>query len=186
MQSSLGRRWIPDSGELPKGIQSLAGWRDSPASIRGSHGRNRALSPPQLSLAVSAMDAGSSLRWRSSHRESARRNHTTLCRAAVLPVHLFGKPRIERRSATSSCRSATASAVQRPCLRALSFPIGTPGDFPPCIRQRPFATAGDWHGIPFRVRVPQRGLRCMGNPLCTGLFLQSALIPAPVARWRPP
>jgi len=62
-----------------------------------------------------------------------------------------------------SRRRAIASAVKRPCLRAFLFPLGGPGDFPPCIRQRPFGIAGDRHGCPCRVRAPHRGLRCMGN-----------------------
>ena len=82
-------------------------------------------------------------------------------------------------SAASSRRFATASAVWRPCLRALELPIGAPVDLPPCILQRPFAIAGDWHLIPFLVLAPQRGLRCMGNLLCTGLFLRIALTPSP-------
>src|SRR5215813_5690811 len=38
---------------------------------------------------------------------------------------------------------------------------------PPCILQRRFPrTAGDRHGLPLRVRAPQRSARCMGN--CSG------------------
>ena len=47
-----------------------------------------------------------------------------------------------RMSAASSRRSAMASAVWRPCLRALALPFGAPGDVPPCIRQRPFRHRG--------------------------------------------
>jgi hypothetical protein len=56
-------------------------------------------------------------------------------------------------------RSAIASAVYHPCLRAFLFPFGAPGDGPPCIRQRPFGIAGDWHGLSLRVFAPQRRLR---------------------------
>jgi hypothetical protein len=35
------------------------------------------------------------------------------------------------------------SAEYRPCLKAFLFPFGAPGDFPPCIRQRPFLIAAD-------------------------------------------
>ena len=62
---------------------------------------------------------------------------------------------------------------------AFLLPFGAPGDAPPCIRQRPFAIAGDWHGVPLRVRAPQRGLRCMGNLLCMGLFLRFSCVPTP-------
>ena len=89
------------------------------------------------------------------------------------------KPRIDRKSAARSRRSATAPALYRPCLRALALPIGAPGEAPPCIRQRPFAIAGDWHGVSARVRAWQRGLRCMGNLLCMGLILKTVAIPTP-------
>jgi hypothetical protein len=42
---------------------------------------------------------------------------------------------------------------------------------PPCIRQRPLGMAGDWQGVPFRVFAPHRGLWCMGNLFCMGLFI---------------
>jgi len=50
------------------------------------------------------------------------------------------------------------------------LPFGAPGEGPPCIRQRPFAIAGDWHRLPLRVVAPQRALCCMGNLLCMGWF----------------
>ena len=40
----------------------------------------------------------------------------------------------------------------------------------PCILHRPFGIAGDWHADFLRVRTPRRGLRCIGNLLCMGLF----------------
>src|SRR5262249_11680311 len=52
-----------------------------------------------------------------------------------------------------------------PCLKAFLFPFGAPGDGPPCIRHRPFGIAGAWQGVPFLVRAPHRGLRCIANLL---------------------
>jgi hypothetical protein len=43
-------------------------------------------------------------------------------------------------------------------LYAFLLPFGAPGDVPPCIRQRPFFIAGDWHGV-----------WCIGK-LCMGLI----------------
>jgi hypothetical protein len=80
-------------------------------------------------------------------------------------------------SAPSSCyllklasmrRMAIASAVYQPCLRAFLFPFGTPGDFPPCIRHRPFFIAGDWHKLPRLVLAWQRDARCICK--CMGLI----------------
>src|SRR6266567_3987920 len=70
---------------------------------------------------------------------------------------------IVRRSEAVSRLRILASAVYRPCFSAFLLPFGAPGDFPPCIRQRPFGIAGDRHGLPLRVRALHRGLRCMGN-----------------------
>src|SRR3954469_6614189 len=68
-------------------------------------------------------------------------------------------------------------------MKAFLLPLAAPGALPPCIRQRPFAIAGDWHGVPARVRAWQRGLRGMGNLagnlLCMGLFLEFAGVPTP-------
>jgi hypothetical protein len=55
--------------------------------------------------------------------------------------------------------------VYHPCLSAFLFPFGAPGDGPPCIRQRPFGIAGDWHGLPLRVFAPHRGLDCMSKSM---------------------
>src|SRR4029450_12326377 len=41
----------------------------------------------------------------------------------------------------------------------------------PCMRQRPFGIAGEWHSLPLRVFAPHRALRFMGNLLCLGLIL---------------
>ena len=57
--------------------------------------------------------------------------------------------------------------------------MGAPGDLPPCILQRLFGIAGDWHGFPLRVRAPQRGLWCMANLLCMGLILLLSVAPTP-------
>ena len=48
--------------------------------------------------------------------------------------------------------------------RPLPRPVGAPGLFPPCIRQRfrPF-TAGDKHGVAFRVFAPHREACCSRN-----------------------
>jgi hypothetical protein len=75
-----------------------------------------------------------------------------------------------RRSDANSRPRAIASAVYRPCLNAFLLPFGAPGDFPPCIRQRPFGIAADRHWLPLRVRAPHRGLRCMGNLFGIGSF----------------
>jgi hypothetical protein len=64
------------------------------------------------------------------------------------------------RKPASNRRNAIASAVYQPCFSAFLFPFGAPGDGPPCIRQRPFRIAGDWHRPPLRVFAPQRGLDC--------------------------
>src|SRR6266567_4920414 len=93
---------------------------------------------------------------------AAQSNSTSLSPASALMV---------RRSDAISRRRAIASAVYRPCLNAFLLPFGAPGDFPPCIRQRPFGIAGDRHWLPLRVRAPHRGLRCMGNVLCMGFIL---------------
>ena len=70
---------------------------------------------------------------------------------------------IERTNVEVSRRHSIASAVQRPCFKAFLLAFGGPGDIPPCIRQRPFVIAGDWQGVPARVRARQRGLKCMGS-----------------------
>src|SRR3979411_551081 len=95
------------------------------------------------------------------------------------PSICLARPFISRTSAANSRRSAMASAVKRPCLKAWLLPVGAPGDAPPCIRQRPFVIAGEWHGVPVLVRARQRGLKCMGNLLCMGLYLRFRSIPTP-------
>jgi hypothetical protein len=89
------------------------------------------------------------------------------------------RPLMSRRSTVRRRLWAMASAEWRPCFKAWLFPLGAPGALPPSIRHRPFAIAGDRHGVPALVRARQRGLRCMGNLLCMGLFLDIAAIPTP-------
>jgi hypothetical protein len=69
----------------------------------------------------------------------------------------------------------------RALARAFLFPFGAPGDVPPCIRHRPFFTAGDWHGLPRRVRAWHRDAWCMSHLLCMGLFLCFRCEPSPRA-----
>jgi hypothetical protein len=54
-----------------------------------------------------------------------------------------------------------------------------PADRPACMRHRPFATAGDWHGLALLVRASHRGLRCTGNLPGMGLILKSGVPPGP-------
>src|SRR3954452_1396747 len=78
-------------------------------------------------------------------------------------------------------RHASASAVRRPCLSAFRLPRGGPARAPCILHRRLPLTAGDRHGLPPRVRAPQRGLRCMAQRLCTGSFVGSSSIPSPLA-----
>jgi hypothetical protein len=61
-------------------------------------------------------------------------------------------------------RSAIASAVNRPCLRAFRFARGAPDPVaPPCMRQRLLlCIAGARHAPPIRVLAPQRRLARIG------------------------
>jgi len=87
---------------------------------------------------------------------------------------------IIRISAFRSRRRSMASQVKRPWRQLpLALPFGAPGDFPPCIRHRPFGIAGDRHGLPLLVFAPQRGDRCMGNGFSMGLSLISICHPTP-------
>ena len=101
-----------------------------------------------------------------SPRVQSPRSHW-LCTAAL----------IARSSAAISRRRSIACAVLRPCFKAFLLPFGAPGDGPPCIRQRPFFIAGDWQGLPRRVRARHRGAWCMGK--CMGLFLRFRCEPSP-------
>jgi hypothetical protein len=53
-----------------------------------------------------------------------------------------------------SFREINPSVVVCPCFSAFRLPKGAPGDAPPCIRQRPFSIAGDWHAPPARRLAP--------------------------------
>jgi hypothetical protein len=70
-------------------------------------------------------------------------------------------------SSRTRLRICSISAVRRPCVvwaaRIRARPSGVRGPVlsPPCRRQRRrFFIAGDWHGLPLRVRAPQRGQDC--------------------------
>jgi hypothetical protein len=55
--------------------------------------------------------------------------------------------RINPMASRASFRDDFASLVNRPRrYRPFAGPIGPPGDFPPCIRHRPFGTAGAMQG----------------------------------------
>jgi hypothetical protein len=61
------------------------------------------------------------------------------------------------------------------------LPLGAPGEPPPCIRQRPFAIAGDWHCWPsaFGLRIGGSGARaiCFARG-CSSFFRR---VPSPGA-----
>src|SRR5262249_13832929 len=83
------------------------------------------------------------------------------------------------RCAQHCCNPPTPlHTLLRPCFKAFWLPFGAPGDGPPCIRQRPFFIAGDWHGLPRRVRARHRSAWCMGK--CMGLFLRFRCDPSPL------
>ncbi len=91
--------------------------------------------------------------------------------ADLRPVPLPSRPRAIRVflasaiSLRSRRRSSKASRVESPCLRAFLLPLGAPDpSAPPCIRHRSLPlTVGARHELPFRVRAPHLGQRCMGN-----------------------
>jgi hypothetical protein len=70
--------------------------------------------------------------------------------------------RAVRISSAIDLRKVMASTVWRLCFKAFLFPFGAPGEFPPCIRQRPFDMAGDWQRLPLLVLAPH-WLRCIGR-----------------------
>jgi hypothetical protein len=123
---------------------------------------------------------------------TARALKCTVSRHASIIHHIrspvFERAFVARNSSRISCRLAIASAVYRPCLSACLLPFGAPGESPPCIRHRPFFIAGDWHGLPRRVRARHRGARCIGK--CMGLFLRFPYDPPrlstlPTMAWAP-
>jgi hypothetical protein len=68
-----------------------------------------------------------------------------------------------RSRARYCCRSSFAAAEYWPCfvtarrMRAIPLAVFGPVLSPPWIRQRPFAMAGHWHGVPRLVLAPHRG-----------------------------
>jgi hypothetical protein len=67
----------------------------------------------------------------------------------------------------------SVSAEYNPCFvfarRIRSKPSAVLGPvlLPPCIWHRLFRMAGAWHGLPFRLRAPQRGTACAsGSVVC--------------------
>ena len=85
--------------------------------------------------------------------------------------------RASRASVLASRRSTSDSAERPPCLKAFRLPGDAPlPAAPPCIRHRRLPrTAGDRHGLPDRVRAPQRqarfmrdtAARCMGSSVAS-------------------
>jgi hypothetical protein len=65
---------------------------------------------------------------------------------------------------------AREGLIQRPCLNAFRLAFGAPGEGPPCILHRPFAIAGDGHGLAPLVLAPQRFAWCISK--CMGLILR--------------
>ena len=57
------------------------------------------------------------------------------------------------------------------------MPFGAPGDGPPCILQRPFGIAGDWHGLPLRVLAPHLGAWCISKSIRLILWLSESPTP---------
>jgi len=72
--------------------------------------------------------------------------------------------RASHNRARTCLRSAIASLVNRPCLRAFWFPLGGPvPGAQPCMRQRFLPrTAGERHAPPERILAPHRGLARIG------------------------
>jgi len=73
-----------------------------------------------------------------------------------------GTERACRNLARLWANSTRISRAYAPCFRRprrlASRPSAVLGPvlLPPCIRHRPLRIAGDWHGVAFRVRAPQR------------------------------
>jgi len=78
-----------------------------------------------------------------------------------------GPRKLKPLQAADEKRSAIASLVNRPCLRAFWFALGAPDPCaPPCMRQRFLpCTAGERHAPAQRVLAPQRGLASIGPVL---------------------
>jgi hypothetical protein len=90
----------------------------------------------------------------------------------VLTAHHFissSSFRASPNSARICLRSAIASLVNSPCLRAFWFAVGAPDPCaPPCMRQRFLPhTAGERQASPERVLAPHRGLASIGPVFLT-------------------
>jgi hypothetical protein len=87
-------------------------------------------------------------------------NPTPFYRTATIAL------RASRRSMATIRRSSVISPLYRPWIvraariRASPSAVLGPVLLPPCIRHREFLIAGDRHGLPLRVRAPQRGQDC--------------------------
>ena len=105
-------------------------------------------------------------------------------RALVLPTaSLWPQTRIRCPTCRSGCGISRISAVSfppalirltdcRPCFHMpCPSPRGTPGDAPPCRRQRPFAIAGERQEFPALFRAPQRAAACA----CSRLMSQNGV-----------
>jgi len=94
----------------------------------------------------------------------AKGRHITSGFGENISLHLIQQlPRFTQQR-LNLLRSAIASLVNRPCLRAFWFAFGAPDPGAPlCMRQRFLpCTAGERHAPPKRVLVPQRGLASIG------------------------
>lgn len=114
-----------------------------------------------------------------------RRNRWRVCKSDH--INSSSSSRASRSKAWISRRSAIASRVNRPCLRAFRLARGAPEPAaPPCMRQRfrPRMT-GARQGLPLRVLAPQRGLACIG-PICLMRSLTMPGLPsAQPGKWLP-
>ena len=83
-----------------------------------------------------------------------------------------------RSIARHACRCSCVAPVRWPCLYMPCLPPrGAPGDFPPCIRQRPFFIEGLRQGFPVvGLCAPQRGCFARASSaFCMGLsFISSS------------
>ncbi|MGY4291300.1 hypothetical protein ACVWXO_010566 [Bradyrhizobium sp. LM2.7] len=171
---------LPLSSQLATGLSAHAPAQRAGAQRLCALARRRTL-PPCPARRQSRLDRTSG-RLRANWRERPKSISELLLRAFYVVYNAFKGTSVSRaklclaphspelssrsrshvspRSARTALRSATASLVKRPCLRAFRFPLGAPHlAAPPCIRQRVLpCTAGAQHAPPSRVLAPQRGL----------------------------